>query len=330
MKIKVFLSGFLWVIFVWAAGGDVSAQRSVEYTCGKGTLVTASFDKDGDTVSVHFKKSNLPSRKSASGSKYSDGKTTFWTKGKEAMLTMPGFNGKCKEVIRESEAISGNLEGTSWRLVKFVGGDDTVLKPTSDSQYTISFASAGKLSAKMDCNRGVGSWSSDGPNQIRMGNLATTMMMCPNSGDIERIGRDWMNITSYVIKDGHLFLSLMADGGIYEFAPLADAKVTGTVTYRERMALPAGAVVEVSLLDVSKADVAADVISEQKIDTAGKQVPFNFELPYDPSKIDARMRYAVRAKILVGDDLIFTSTDFHGVITDGNPTKVDIVVKRAK
>jgi hypothetical protein len=31
----------------------------------------------------------------------------------------------------------------------------------------------------------------------------------------------WGNIRSYVVKDGHLFLSLMADGGIYEFEPIA-------------------------------------------------------------------------------------------------------------
>jgi len=33
----------------------------------------------------------------------------------------------------------------------------------------------------------------------------------------ERVAKDWMLIRSYVVKEGHLFLSLMADGGIYEF-----------------------------------------------------------------------------------------------------------------
>jgi para-nitrobenzyl esterase len=35
----------------------------------------------------------------------------------------------------------------------------------------------------------------------------------------DQIVKQWSNIRSYVIKDGHLFLALMADGGIYEFAP---------------------------------------------------------------------------------------------------------------
>jgi hypothetical protein len=33
----------------------------------------------------------------------------------------------------------------------------------------------------------------------------------------------WGDIRSYVVKDGHLFLALMADGGIYEFEPVTKA-----------------------------------------------------------------------------------------------------------
>ena len=40
----------------------------------------------------------------------------------------------------------------------------------------------------------------------------------------DQIVKQWGYIRSYVIKDGHLFLSLMADGGIYEFEPVAKIK----------------------------------------------------------------------------------------------------------
>jgi hypothetical protein len=68
-----------------------------------------------------------------------------------------------------------------------------------------------------------------------------------------------------VIQNGHLFLSLMADGGIYEFEPMSpegsvEGAVKGTASYRERMALPPGAVLEATLEDVSRADAAAEVI----------------------------------------------------------------------
>lgn len=37
----------------------------------------------------------------------------------------------------------------------------------------------------------------------------------------DQIRKQWSFIRSYVIKDGRLFLALMADGGTYEFERLA-------------------------------------------------------------------------------------------------------------
>jgi len=37
----------------------------------------------------------------------------------------------------------------------------------------------------------------------------------------DQIVKQWRNIRSYVIRDGHLFLALKVDGGIYEFEPIA-------------------------------------------------------------------------------------------------------------
>lgn len=49
--------------------------------------------------------------------------------------------------------------------------------------------------------------------------------------------------------------------------------VIGTVTYRPRIALPPNAVVEVSLVDVSRADAPAITLAGQSIVTGGRQVP---------------------------------------------------------
>jgi para-nitrobenzyl esterase len=49
--------------------------------------------------------------------------------------------------------------------------------------------------------------------------MAITRAMCPPGSLHDRIVKQLPYIRSYVIKDGHLFLSLMADGGIYEFEP---------------------------------------------------------------------------------------------------------------
>ncbi len=78
--------------------------------------------------------------------------------------------------------------------------------------------------------------------------------------------------------------------------------------YRERMMVPPNAQLRVTLSDVSKMDVAADLLTEVAIDNPGAP-PYTVSLDYDPAVIDQRMRYAVRATIRVDDKLLFTSTE---------------------
>lgn len=107
------------------------------------------------------------------------------------------------------------------------------------------------------------------------------------------------------------------------------AAVTGTLSYRERIALPPTAVVKVQLLDVSFADVAATVLDSLTLrPSEGKQVPSEFLLRYDPAQINARNTYAVRAQILADGQLLFTTTQAYPVITRGNPLSVDLVLQQ--
>jgi len=119
---------------------------------------------------------------------------------------------------------SSGFVGTSWQLVKFQSMDDTVRTPDDRSKYTIEFGDGGKLTARIDCNRGIGTWASSGENQIEFGPLALTRAQCPPDSLHDQIVKQWPFIRSYVMRDGHLFLALMADGGIYEFEPIGNAK----------------------------------------------------------------------------------------------------------
>jgi uncharacterized protein YecT (DUF1311 family)/heat shock protein HslJ len=111
------------------------------------------------------------------------------------------------------------LGNTSWQLVKFQGGDDKTLMPDDKAKYTIAFGEDGGVSVRIDCNRGRGTWKSSEPSQLEFGPLALTRAMCPPAPLNDRIPKDWQYVRSYTMKDGHLFLALMADGGIYEFEP---------------------------------------------------------------------------------------------------------------
>ncbi len=103
------------------------------------------------------------------------------------------------------------------------------------------------------------------------------------------------------------------------------AKVTGTVTYREKIALTPGAVVEVKLQDVSRADAPAITIGEQTIENPG-QVPIAFEIEYDPADIDDRFSYAIGVRITESGELAFINDTRYSVITRDNPTHVDMVL----
>lgn len=102
--------------------------------------------------------------------------------------------------------------------------------------------------------------------------------------------------------------------------------VTGTLSYLQRIALPPNAVIEVQLLDVSQAP--AKVIAEKKITLGKRQVPIGFELPYETAQVDAKDKYAVTARILVDGKLLFISDRTYMVLTAGNPSHVEMILKQ--
>jgi heat shock protein HslJ len=118
-----------------------------------------------------------------------------------------------------SSSTTADLGGTSWQLVKFLGSDGTALTPEDESKYTIAFEPAGGVSVRIDCNRGHGTWTSAAANQLQFGPLGLTRAMCPPAPLNDRLVKDWQYVRSYTLKNNHLFLSLMADGGTYEYEP---------------------------------------------------------------------------------------------------------------
>ena len=107
-----------------------------------------------------------------------------------------------------------------------------------------------------------------------------------------------------------------------------NATIRGTITYRERIALPPGAVIKIKLLDVSRQDTAAIEIASRSITTTGEQVPIIFDLPYDTSKIEERYTYVVRSEIYLNDQLSFTTTQSYPVITRGHGNEVNLVLNK--
>lgn len=110
----------------------------------------------------------------------------------------------------------------------------------------------------------------------------------------------------------------------------AQPSVSGTVAYRERVALPPDAAIDIKLQDVSQQDTSAKTVAESLFAPGGKQVPIPFQLSYNTSDINPTHAYQVRATISVNGKLMFSSTTAYPVITQGAPSQVDIMLQQVQ
>ena len=105
--------------------------------------------------------------------------------------------------------------------------------------------------------------------------------------------------------------------------PAVDRAVTGTASFRERIALPPQALFEAVLLDVSRAGAPAVVLGRDQVQPVdGPQIAFR--ILYNPAAIDPRASYAVRATIRVDGQLWFTTDTTAPVLTRGYGHQVDL------
>ncbi|HSF19094.1 MAG TPA: META domain-containing protein [Vicinamibacteria bacterium] len=121
------------------------------------------------------------------------------------------------------------LVDITWRLLEIQSMDDAIgtVRPDDPSAYTMQLNRDGTFNMRLDCNRATGTWtaepSQDGSSgRFELGPLAMTRALCPPPRLDERVAKDAPFIRSFLLKDGRLYLSLMADGGIYAWEPLAD------------------------------------------------------------------------------------------------------------
>ena len=129
------------------------------------------------------------------------------------------------------------LANTRWRLVEFQSMDDAQGKtrPHDPAAYTMHLRADGSVQLQLNCNRAQGTWSArpaaDGSSGgFEFGPLATTRALCPPSSMDEMIAAQARFVRGYLLRDGNLYLSLMADGGIFAWAP--DPAIPGSAPVR--------------------------------------------------------------------------------------------------
>ncbi|HPF41406.1 MAG TPA: YbaY family lipoprotein [Phycisphaerae bacterium] len=103
------------------------------------------------------------------------------------------------------------------------------------------------------------------------------------------------------------------------------AHVTGTVSYRERIALPPEAVCFVELVEVDVRGRPVRVLEKQliRMGTASSAI---YDIEYDPRSIEPNRRYAVQARIEMNGRLLMDTPSTYYVLTQGGPDRVDILM----
>ncbi len=117
--------------------------------------------------------------------------------------------------------------------------------------------------------------------------------------------------------------------GVWHRDDGAAGRITGQITYRERMALPAEAAVMLRLEDVSRQDAPARFVAGQVLPTEGRQVPLPFSLYYATADIDPRHTYQVRADIVIDGQRRFLTARAYPVLTRGNPSHLEMTLQQA-
>jgi putative lipoprotein len=120
--------------------------------------------------------------------------------------------------------------------------------------------------------------------------------------------------------------ALLALAALPAAAAAETAEIRGSATYRERMALGPGAVLEVVLEDFARADAPATRIAEAIIPVA-RQVPIPFVLAYDPARLDPRGRHGLRATLRQDRQVLFR-TDWLHPVQPGQTAPVTLMLVR--
>lgn len=116
---------------------------------------------------------------------------------------------------------AGAISPVRWQL-KQMTSQKGVKTPDHPENYWIQFLPAGKLVLKADCNSGRGSYQIAG-SSLTLSELVSTKAACPPGSLGESLLSSLRYVVSFVLHgevEDELILSMMADGGDLQFAPV--------------------------------------------------------------------------------------------------------------
>lgn len=102
--------------------------------------------------------------------------------------------------------------------------------------------------------------------------------------------------------------------------------ITGTVTYRDRSALPRDAILNIELREILSYNNTRPITLTRQSYTAARQ-PIEFNLDYDPTQIDSRRSYVLHANITSGGRQIYAMRQDAPVFGNNPSQNVQLLVE---
>lgn len=126
----------------------------------------------------------------------------------------------------DAAAAADPLVGTTWQLLEIesMTSEQPSTNITDPTKYTVMFGDDGQAVFQIDCNRGSGTFqtaaAADDSGSLTFGPIALTRMFCPQPSDDTKVATALGYVRSYLLSNGQLHLSLLADSGIMHWEPL--------------------------------------------------------------------------------------------------------------
>ena len=154
----------------------------------------------------------------------------------------------------------------------------------------------------------------------QVGYVDGTLYDCGQEFERSADERGWVRILVQNNRDGRLLnLPLQLD-------PRNQA-ITGSVTYRDRSALPSDALMTVELREVMSQGRPPITVARQTYNV-NRQVPIPFNLEYDPTQVDGRRHYVLHANIHGGGRQLFISRQDMPVTINNLPSNLQLTLDR--
>jgi putative lipoprotein len=203
-------------------------------------------------------------------------------------------------------------------------------QPVDGVVATVEFTADGQVQGSGGVNNFTGPYQVV-EGQIEFGPLISTLMAGPEpAAEVERRLFAVLAGSQPFVIDGDVLTLGGDDGAVLRRVSTSTPElviVSGTVTYRERIALPEDAVLVVWVDDMATGD-PSPFIAQVTI-TVTNQVPIAYAVAIDRTKFQLDRQYWLMAEITVGDTVWFRSTGDHAVLAEPESQTINVLLSQA-